>query len=116
MGRGEYVVVPEVDQPTAIPVKAPELTFAEKLELAKPLLLPYMLPLFAVYFAEYTVHPPSPFFVLYLWANPRNMMLTIPRSIQGSPLPLFIHLPDRNRTRCFHTCSKRYEIIIRSGS
>jgi len=56
VGRGEYVVVPEVDQPTAIPVKAPELTFAEKLELAKPLLLPYMLPLFAVYFAEYTIN------------------------------------------------------------
>lgn len=81
MGRGEYAIVPEVDQPTALPVKAPELTFAEKLELAKPLLLPYMLPLFAVYFAEYTVHPHFLFFLSWRairLAYPNNM-LDIPR-------------------------------------
>ncbi|KAA1098092.1 battenin CLN3 protein [Puccinia graminis f. sp. tritici] len=60
--RGGYAVVPETDQTglsTELPallVKSPELTFAEKLRLAKPLLIPYMLPLFAVYFAEYTIN------------------------------------------------------------
>ncbi|PLW44227.1 hypothetical protein PCASD_03823 [Puccinia coronata f. sp. avenae] len=52
-GRGSYEIVPaSSDQaPMLPPLKPSELTFPEKLRLARPLLIPYMLPLFAVYFA-----------------------------------------------------------------
>lgn len=35
-----------------IPVLKPTLSTSEKLDLAKPLFLPFMIPLFVVYFAE----------------------------------------------------------------
>ncbi|PLW21284.1 hypothetical protein PCANC_05062 [Puccinia coronata f. sp. avenae] len=57
-GRGSYEIVPaSSDQALMLPpLKPSELTFPEKLRLARPLLIPYMLPLFAVYFAEYTIN------------------------------------------------------------
>ncbi|WAQ85696.1 hypothetical protein PtA15_6A324 [Puccinia triticina] len=52
-----YAVVPDTDRPDAPPLKPPEeLALPDKLRLARPLLIPYMLPLFAVYFAEYTIN------------------------------------------------------------
>ncbi|KAH9464635.1 hypothetical protein Pst134EB_004157 [Puccinia striiformis f. sp. tritici] len=63
--RGEYEVVSQTDQSvnesttttttTIVPVHK-QLSFNDKIRLAKPLLMPYMLPLFAVYFAEYTIN------------------------------------------------------------
>ncbi|KAI9629622.1 hypothetical protein KEM48_012685 [Puccinia striiformis f. sp. tritici PST-130] len=62
--RGEYEVVSQTDQSvnesittttTIVPVHK-QLSFKDKIRLAKPLLMPYMLPLFAVYFAEYTIN------------------------------------------------------------
>lgn len=37
-------------------LKTSSLTFRDKLRLARPLFLPFMLPLFTVYFAEYTIN------------------------------------------------------------
>ncbi|MBW0464303.1 hypothetical protein O181_004018 [Austropuccinia psidii MF-1] len=62
LGDGSsYTILPESDQSsrlTRLPsmIAKSDLTFMKKLDLTKPLLLPYILPLFAVYFAEYTIN------------------------------------------------------------
>lgn len=58
--RGAYSVIPSAEDedvlPTTIDATIASMPLVEKLNLVKPLIIPYMLPLLLVYFAEYLIN------------------------------------------------------------
>lgn len=81
--RGDYTVLAETDEVTrppdsptlTNPSKSHSLSLSERLELAKPLLVPFMLPLFTVYFAEYTINTGIAPTLLYPIPSPESHTL-----------------------------------------